>query len=331
MSKIYFFQVSLKENIPIIKKNYLNLKKFYKKFSIVIICPDKEIQTFKEALNFSEITFIKESFFIKLTDFKNIFNSYCKNKRFLKKNNLRISWYYQQVLKICFIFYFFENKRSGVESKYKKLVLWDADSIILDKIEFFIKNRSQIFCCLFQIHRNYFKTLFYIFKKLPNFYYSGICQFNSISRKDFIILNSVLNSFLLKKFSTPIWITKIMASSVFSTHKTYSTSLFSEYELLTISKLLYEFKKQIPVLYFRSYLGGALNSMQIGILKILGFKHLTYDFYNKIHDKRVNVIRFLIKVFKFKLYYFFKYYWHTFCYYYIIFRKKKYPSEKFFI
>ena len=121
-----------------------------------------------------------------------------------------------------------------------------------------------------------------------------------------------------------------MANSIFSSHKTYSISLFSEQDLLTISKLLYEFNRQKPVLYFRSYLGGELNSKQISILKLLDFKHLTYDFYNKIHDKRVNVIRFLIKVFKFKLYYFFKYYCHTFYYYSIIFRRKNYPSEKFF-
>jgi hypothetical protein len=320
MSKICFFQVSLKENIPIIKKNYLNLKKFYKNFSITIICPDKEIQTFKEALNFSEITFIKESFFITLTDFKNIFNSYCKNKRFIKKNNLRINWYYQQVLKICFIFHFFENKRSITDKKYKNLVLWDADSIILEKIEFFIRSRSQIFCCPFQLNQDYYKTLIYIFKKLPYFYSSGTCQFNAISKKDFRNLNSSLNCFLQKKFSTPIWITKIMASSIFFTHKKYALSLFSEQDLLTVSKLLYEFKKQTPILYFRSYLGGELNANQIRILKILGFKHLTYDFYGKIYNKRVNALNFLIKTFKFKLYYFFKYYFDAF-YYFIKFKK----------
>jgi len=321
MSNICFFQVSLKENIPIIKKNYLNLKKFYKKFSLVVVCPDKEIKHFEEALKFSEITFIKESFFITLPNFKKIFNNYCKNKIFLKKNDLRISWYYQQVLKICFIFYFFENRKSIVSEKYKKLVLWDADSIILKKIEFFIKNKSQIFCCPFQLNQNYYRTLFYIFKKLPYYYSSGTCQFNAISLKDFRNLNSALNSFLLKKFSVPIWISKIMANAIFSVHKTYSISLFSEQDLLTISKLLYEFNKQKPVLYFRSYLEGELNSNQISILKVLGFKHLTYDFYNKIHNKRVNVIRFLIKVFKFRLYYFFKYYFHTFYYNYAILRK----------
>ena len=50
-----------------------------------------------------------------------------KNK-LSKKFTLRLKWYYQQILKIIFIFKFIE--------KNKNLIIWDADTIILKKIDF---------------------------------------------------------------------------------------------------------------------------------------------------------------------------------------------------
>ena len=192
-NKLYFFQVSLKKNIPVIEKNYFNLKKFYKDFSLTIICKDEELIYFKRLTYYPEIKIIKENFFIKLTTFKKIFNKYCNNKFFLKKNNWRTSWYYQQVIKISYIFYFF-NKKIG-----KKLILWEADTLILNKIEFFNKNQSNVFGTLFEFNKKYFQTLLFIFKKLPRHYLSGTCQFNSISKSDSFFLKKKLNNFVKKK------------------------------------------------------------------------------------------------------------------------------------
>lgn len=305
-NKLYFFQVSLKKNIPVIEKNYFNLKKFYKDFSLTIICKDEELIYFKRLTYYPEIKIIKENFFIKLTTFKKIFNKYCNNKFFLKKNNWRTSWYYQQVIKISYIFYFF-NKKIG-----KKLILWEADTLILNKIEFFNKNQSNVFGTLFEFNKKYFQTLLFIFKKLPRHYLSGTCQFNSISKSDSFFLKKKLNNFVKKKNKNSIWLSHLVGKAVFSVHENYFVSLFSEQDLLTINRLLSNNSKQKTVLYFRSNLKGILNNRQILILKKLGFAHLTYDHYNKVVGRTVSNIRFLVEVIKLFLIYFFKYTFNLF-------------------
>ena len=307
-NKLYFFQVSLKKNIPIIEKNYLNLKIFYKNFSLTIICKDKELIFFKKLTCYPEIKIIKESFFIELDDFKRVFNTYCNDKFFLKKNEWRTSWYYQQVIKISYIFYFF-NKNIG-----KKLILWEADTFILNKIEFFNKNQSNVFGTLFEFNKKYFQTLLYIFKKLPRYYLSGTCQFNSISRSDFIILKKELKKFFKKRHKNSIWISHLVGKAVYSAHKNYFVSLFSEQDLLTINRLLSNNVKQKTVLYFRSNLKGVLNNIQILILKKLGFVHLTYDHFNKVVGRKVNNLRFLFEVFKLIFIYLYKYIFNLFIY-----------------
>jgi hypothetical protein len=307
-NRLNFFQVSLKQNIPIIEKNYLNLKKFYKNFSLTIICKDEELFFFKKLSCYPEIKFVKESFFIQLSDFKKIFNKYCKNKNFLQKNEWRTSWYYQQVIKISYIFHFFDKKIG------EKLVLWEADTLILNKIEFFNKKHSNVFGTLFEFNNKYFQTLLYIFRKLPKYYLSGTCQFNSISKSDFIILKKELKKFFKKHKKNSIWISHLVGKAVYSAHKNYFVSLFSEQDLLTINRLLSNNAKQKTVLYFRSNLKGVLNNMQILILKKLGFVHLTYDHFNKVVDRKVNNLRFLVEVFKLIFIYLYKYIFNLFIY-----------------
>ena len=300
-NKLYFFQVSLKKNIPVIEKNYFNLKKFYKYFSLTIICKDEELIYFKRLSYYPEIKLIKESFFIELNDFKKIFNKYCGDKTFLRNNNWRVSWYYQQALKIYYIFFFF-NKNIG-----KKLIEWDADYIILKKIEFFKRNESNAFATLFEFNKKYFDTILFIFKKLPKYYLSGTCQFNSISKKDFFFLEDRFNKFLKKKYERSEWISHLLGKAIFSVHQSYFVSLFSEQDLLTINRLLSGEIKQRTVLYFRSNLKGVLSDIQSKILKKFGFAHLTYDHYDKVRGKKVNNIRFLLEVLKLIIIYYVKY------------------------
>lgn len=300
-NKLYFFQVSLKKNIPLIEKNYFNLKKFYKDFTLTVICKDEELSYFKRLSFYPEIKIIKESFFIELNTFKKIFNKYCNNKIFLQNNNWRTSWYYQQVIKISYIFHFF-NKKIG-----EKLVLWEADTLILNKIEFFNKKNSNVFGTLFEFNKKYFQTLLYIFKKLPKYYLSGTCQFNSISKEDFFFLNCRFKKFYKKKYKIGEWVSRILGKAIFSVHKTYFVSLFSEQDLLTINRLLSGNIKQRAVLYFRSNMKGVLSDIQTKILIKIGFAHLTYDHYDKVRGKNVNNLKFLFEVLKLILIYSAKY------------------------
>jgi hypothetical protein len=293
--KINFFQVSLKENIPIIDKNYSNLKKFYHDFSLTIICKDKEYLLFKKFFIYPEINIIRESSLIKFNVFKNIFYNYCHQRTFYEKNQWRTGWYYQQVLKICYIFFFFSK------SKRNKLILWDADTIMLKKINFFDKNNSILYGTFFEFNKKYFKTLFFFFKKLPINFLSGTCQFHAISNRDFLFLKSSVFNFLKCKNVDSKSIAHMFGRAVFHAHKKYFVSLISEQDLLTINKLLYSHEKQKPILYFRTRLNGILDNYQIYLLKKMKFSHLTYEKYRKASTINFNYIRFFYLLIKFKL------------------------------
>jgi hypothetical protein len=294
-NKIHFFQVSLKENIPIIDKNYSNIKKFYNNFSLTIICKDKEYLLFKKSFFHPEINIIRESRLIKFNVFKNIFYTYCRQKIFFKKNQWRTGWYYQQVLKICYVFFFFNKFKSN------KLVLWDADTIMLEKINFFNENNSILYGTFFEFNKKYFKTLFFFFKKLPSNFLSGTCQFHAISNSDFLFLKSSVVNFLKHKNVDSKSIAHMFGRAVFHAHKKYFVSLISEQDLLTISKLLYSQEKQKPILYFRTRLNGLLDNSQICLLKKMKFSHLTYEKYAKASKIKLNYMRFFYLLIKFKL------------------------------
>ena len=133
--KLNFFSVSLGRNAPVIKKNYINLKKFYKNFNLYIICPRKNVAQFKSEFNLPNIQIINEDLFLSKSNFSKIFNKYFSKSNYFKKIKWREGWYYQQILKISFVFLFFKKKNT------KHLIQWEADTIILKKIVFFNKNK----------------------------------------------------------------------------------------------------------------------------------------------------------------------------------------------
>jgi len=298
---INFLQVSLKKNIPIIKKNYFRLKKFYPRIKVKIICSKSEQKVFKNELKYHDIEIISENSILKLSLFKKHFLNSFHNKKFKKEISKRVGWYYQQALKLLFIFFFFNKKKTN------KLVLWEADTLILNKIQFFKNNSGVNFGTFFEKNQHYFITILNLFKELPNNYLSGTCQFTAITFKDANTLRKRLNTFQKKRGGDNIWLSKIMGKSISASHNIYSNSLFSEQDLLTINKILNKQTKQEPVLYFRNYNMYALfTNFQISILQFLNFDHLTLDFYNKMKKKKINLIIFFLRLLKIILLYNFR-------------------------
>ena len=66
-------QVSLDNNIPLIKENYENFKKIYNTVKIYVVCPKSQIKKFKDKLNFKKIKIINEDQILSFRDFKKIF------------------------------------------------------------------------------------------------------------------------------------------------------------------------------------------------------------------------------------------------------------------
>ena len=149
--KLNICQVSLKGNIPIIINNYQKLKSFYKDFNIFIICPKKDFKQFKKKCKFNEFTIISEDKIISFPQFEKIFYRLSKKYKFKNLFKKRLSWYYQQVLKLAFTFYF-------LQKFHEKVILWDADTIIAKRIEFFSGDFSRKFGTYTEFHKSYFES-----------------------------------------------------------------------------------------------------------------------------------------------------------------------------
>ena len=103
-------QVSLAGNIPIIQKNLKNFENFYKKVIFYIIVPSKDLLLFKKKIKNKNVKIISENDLIKFSKFKKISNSFLIKSRYYKEIQKRLSWYYQQILKLSFVINFINKK-----------------------------------------------------------------------------------------------------------------------------------------------------------------------------------------------------------------------------
>ena len=265
-------QVSLARDIPIILENFYSFKKIYKSFRIFIICPVSEINLFKKKLHYSEFKFINENDLISIQEFKAIYDDLRdlnKHQELLKN---RLSWYYQQVLKLSFILQFVEHNKENI-------IIWDADTLILKKIEFFKDKKSILYGTLFEFHKHYFKTNNSIIGELPKYFISSLVQFVglSVSEYYFFCKNIIKLDLIDKKERTALIISKIIIKNIFKSHNHYNGSLFSEYELIGMSNLMHKRNKQKAIFSLRANLDGRLSKFQIHLAKLLNIKHVTYE------------------------------------------------------
>ena len=265
-----FCQVSLARDIPIILENYYSFKKFYRLFNIFIICPKNQINEFKKRLNFEEITIIDEDTIIPFKDFNKIFEELNGSIKYKYPFRERLSWYYQQILKISFVLNF-------INSKKENIVIWDADTIILKKINFFNGRYSIKYGTLFEFHKEYYKTNTNIIGKLPDYFISSLVQFISLSvfEYDFFIKNLLKHKKINEEIN--LTISKIILGSIFESHREYNGSLFSEYELIGISNYMLNSTKQTALFTLRNGLDGKLTKAQVVLASILNVKHVTYE------------------------------------------------------
>ena len=297
--KLNICQVSLKGNLPIIVENYQKFKSFYKDFNIFIICPKKDLNLFKKKLKQEEFIIINEDQIIPFFKFKKIFNQLSKKYKFKTLFKNRLSWYYQQILKISFVFYFLE--------KSKRLVLWDADTIITKKIKFFSGDFSAKFGTFTEFHRSYFETNKILLGQLPKYFISSVVQFGPITSKETKMLMSKLRVKRNKINVIANNLSSLIMKKIFLTNSHYNGSLFSEYELIGNFKILIKPEKQNMIASLRKGLKGKLSSKQLYFLNLLNITNVTYEHTHKntnsmgMLKRRVSWYDFIIVVFKTKL------------------------------
>ena len=80
--------------------------------------------------------------------------------------------------------------------------------------------------------------------------------------------------------------------------------MFSEYELIGHSKLLANKKPQILISGIREGLDGVLSNSQQMIIKMLNYKHVTYEYFNQLDKKQsfVPFVKLLIRKTSNKIY-----------------------------
>ena len=159
--------------------------------------------------------------------------------------------------------------------KNENVIIWDADTIMINRIQFFDKKKSIKYGTTSYFHKAYYYTNKTILKELPKYYISSLSQFVNLSTQEQKFLKKKLKINQLKGNLPQNF--KNNNAAVKDTHKIYNGSMFSEYELVGQSNLLLEYSKQKLISGIRDWLDGVLTNNQINLLKILGFKYIAYE------------------------------------------------------
>jgi len=273
-NELIICQVSLSGNIPIIIENINQFCKYYENCKFYIICPSKEKKIFLKKINEKNCEIIEEKNIISFEKFKKIANFSLKKTNYYNIIQPRLSWYYQQALKISFVINF-------IKKNNKPVIIWDADTILLKKINFFKEKISEKYGNTSEFHKAYYITNKKILKKLPNYYISCLSQFIAVTPREMDYLIKKLNRYIKKKNSTGKWISTIIMNSILKSHYSYNGSMFSEYELIGQSNLLYSYNNQKLISGIREHLNGRLTNLQLFIVKILGYSYVAYEHSHK--------------------------------------------------
>lgn len=273
-----FFCVTLKDNLEAIKSNIQSLNRLYScRYDYTVIAPADSIITLKAVLNSTNLRFIDENTLITYIRFKEIVAEEV-NKLSLKTmatnvEEHRLSWYYQQVLKLGFII---EN------SKNHPLTLIDADTILLRRIDVSTKKaRSMLFTTPFERHRPYWQTLTTIFgPKIPfKDWESTTTQLMCLREHETMELERYIVGYQprTQTESTYEWISRTVSKGVLEAHGYIGGSLISEQDFIGFF-LRFRYKLQYkPIKFLRYGVQNRFSQFQIILLRLIGFYHITYE------------------------------------------------------
>jgi hypothetical protein len=291
--QINFFTVSLPENIPTLKVSLEQINNFYQSPPFTIICPDVSAHLFTESLaRFDNVQILCESSILDLSDFKKLVSQYLTSLNSPIEIHNRLSWYYQQALKLAFAM----SQPLGCFP----LVMWDADTIPVEKIRFFNNNHSILYGSALEFHLPYFQTMQKIYGVLPQRFSAFTIQFFTCTDQELLCLRERLQQFLPQQENASVseWVSQIIIQSVYNTHQTFEGSLFSEQELVGLSHMIANGERQRTLTYLRWGFSGLVSSRQMRLIKLLGFKHITFENVENILYKKQGWISLLIFIAK---------------------------------
>ena len=297
--------VTLGTDAEIVNENLIKFNEIYKSVKLYIICPKKDKEIFIRTITDPNYEIINEETLISFTEFKKIFEKISINLIYKEKFNERLSWYYALILKFCFIHKFYQKDNDH-------LVIWEGDTIILKKIQFFKNFESVPYTYVPYFHKIYFDTCKKLLGKLPKYYGSFITQFGCITKNESsFLLNSLELDKLDNKEFNSIFSEKVL-SAIFTEHLQYDNAMFADYELIGINNLNKKYKKQIPIFFLRPALDGKLTKSQKIIAKIFDVKHVTYEHRhpNKYSKGMLSRNQTWLRFFKIITFFYFQFKWN---------------------
>ena len=269
-----FFSVSLRENIKTLRNSIPIILNFYPTATYILVAKKTDIRYFLENLPcHNRFHVVSEESIYKYKKFLSIYNQ-INSFDIAENKTRRLSWYYQQVLKIIFVL-----KSHEVAQERFPMVMFDADSIPLRKIKFFNGNNSVLYGSLTEAHVDYFMTLEVLFGRFDYPCMGFTTQFFSSTLEESSFLRKYLNQYAYQEKGIENMVAYTVLNSSVDVHKTLEGSRFSEQELFGISNRCFSnIFKQIPIFSFRSWiLSGVLSKFQMRILSLLGVAIVTYE------------------------------------------------------
>jgi len=243
--------------------------KWYKPLIHYIIVPCGDRQYFEEAFEkWGHVQIVDENRLVSMDILKKIIQenmTHCEDYE-----DLRIKWYYQQLLKLA------QCLQIGL-SEGEYIVIWDADTIPLKKIDFVREDKI----CLFGSPYEYTKEYFWSILEMTDSYfwpkYSYVTQFACISMHTQGMLERLLCKKAIEGEELSTSVSRMIIQTIAALGVKGSASCFSEYELIGyINEVIYP-SRQEKIRFMRWELTQDISNAQIQILRILGFVHYTYE------------------------------------------------------
>lgn len=202
-SNLPFVLVAERSVIDTISLVLKSLEKYAPFASVYLVVPDCQVNEFLTQAS-EDVVVVKESIIMPGWGVGRV-------ARKLGRHSGRAGWYYQQFLKLNF----------GNFIKCRRYVIWDADTVMLQHLDFVVDGRIQMNSSV-RFNKPYFNTFQRLFNQSPPVKRSLISQFMFI---DNLILCEMQEE-IKTNFSSSDWVDAVLDQLPLA-----SQSEFSEYEI----------------------------------------------------------------------------------------------------
>jgi hypothetical protein len=237
-----------------------------------IICPANELEQFRTHLTgVSRVRLISEDDVLDFGSFARLCSAASRAHERSDFNPKRLKWYYQQALKLAY----------ALESCESRLIMWDADTVPLVRINFFDHESSVSYGSLIEYNHDYFRSIKKIFEfDAPKLAFT--IQFFTLTAGERSNLIALLRRFREREAceSFSQWVAAVIMSAVASAHSRLELqyqSYFSEQELVGLANSVVNQSSQKGIRHFRPGRFWRSSPGRIRIIKALGYEYFTIE------------------------------------------------------